>query len=102
MTKTEPIVLARVVTRCGHNGRATSEWSYVSAPPHVRRFIAACSFSEACDELAANGYEFTVRAVPREVSVLEWYAMHQSGEPYCACGRVVSECDGSRRGCAAR
>lgn len=22
-----------------------------------------------------------------------------SGEPFCACGRVVSQCDGSRRAC---
>lgn len=25
-----------------------------------------------------------------------------NGEPFCACGRVLSNCDGSRRGCKER
>lgn len=93
----EPIVLAPRVEVCGWDARMTDEWRYITAPPHVRRFIAG-TFAEAVDELARLGYVFSVKPEAVEVSIVEWYAA-QAGEPFCACGRRVSECDGSRRAC---
>ena len=55
---------------CRHNSRVAG-WHWVSAPPHVQRFVSG-SLSEVLLQLAANGYRFGVRCETVEVSVIDW------------------------------
>lgn len=56
---------------CRANARVAG-WRWVSAPPHVQRFVTG-TFAEVVAELAASGYQFTVCSQTVEVSMLNWY-----------------------------
>lgn len=53
----------------------------------VREIKAAIDAIE-CIEVAVEGSDDAPTAKPTPI-----------GQPFCACGRVVSDCDGSRMGC---
>lgn len=53
--------------------------------------------SAECARVIARNAESPDRALPFGFSHIEDLALH-----FCACGHVVSRCDGSRRGCRTR
>lgn len=78
MDTPEPIVVTVIVTKHGHSTRLKSA-AITEGPPHVKTFIDCSSFESAMRGLALNGYDFTVRTVYDEVSLLDWIAT----EPFC-------------------
>lgn len=63
-----------------------SEWAELDAI--VARKLDATPGGEARKHMNA-----------RVAELLALEAADTAGEPFCACGRVISQCDGSRKGC---
>ncbi len=69
----EAIVVEVTREVCGHNSRVAG-CRIVEGPPHVKRFISQSSLAACTLSLVKHGYDFSVRTVAVEVSILEWSA----------------------------
>ena len=78
-----------------------------SIPPDPDRGIGdGVCLTDAGKRAAENGKEERIRLLERCAAATElpfgFTSPDQLLEPFCACGRVVSMCDGSRKGCVPR
>jgi len=67
----EPVVLRVKVLRAGRHNRRLDSWEWLSAPPHVRRFIEG-GFASVVLELATLGYTFRVEVLEEDISFLDF------------------------------
>jgi len=102
-----PVVVEATRFVCGHNTRLGTA-TVVQGPPYVVKHFEPGALGIVAAHLAESGHTFSVRLVDRQVSVLEYMGIpvdkiveFELGllEPFCACGRRHSDCDGSRKAC---
>ncbi|WP_163869636.1 hypothetical protein [Myxococcus eversor] len=93
-----------VVAKSGEvafTGAADEVWAWLRATKQVQpSAVAICPLGCGCTPVAAYGGWCCASALTDRASLVEgdvtWL------EPFCACGRRLSQCDGSRRSCVSK